>query len=727
MNPTTVAHERDTSPTLLDRAGEDPSVQQHSGRWDPVFKMPNVAIHTHLLPNGKVLFWGRRDDPGGSMHEHSCTPHVWTPGTETFTATESPALADGGTVNLFCSGHTFLPDGRLLVMGGHLRDGDGVNQACVFDPEDNSWTALPLMNSGRWYPTATSLPDGRVLVLSGSFFNGHTDVINTVPQIWDGIRWQSIADFVAPPLYPRMHVTPEGRVFMSGSNAATHLLDTHGTGRWSTLPEPGGVRPNGERQYGPAVSYEPGKVVYMGGGNDAGTDLPSAANDAIDLESTLPAWHTVASMRFPRRQHNATILADGTVLVTGGTSGPGFNDVSPGQPVHAAELWNPTSGTWTTLAAEDVDRCYHATALLLPDASVLSAGGGEWMVGDRPNDPADTHRDGQVFHPPYLFRGPRPRIDAAPDELKYGGTFTVEVDGPEIGRVTLLRLSSVTHSFNSNQRFNSLTFTAQGGVLEVTAPPGPEVCPPGHYMLFALSTAGVPSIASMVRIGSSIADAADAAGGSAAMADTARAPAHARSQPFLSGEDDLQDWDREAQRESGGSRVTIGLTAQCPYGLGACWGGAYEALSRLEGVAAVRPVANTADSTATIYLREPGLPNLEQWQEQFAHWANGSYAFRGVEVELDGTVHERNGDLYLKAPNVSPPVRLEALQPGQELAWDLRTRHCRNASEDEHAALERLVEQWRRRDADDLSVRVTGPIRNTDSGWSLSIRLYEDT
>jgi hypothetical protein len=98
------------------------------GRWDPMFPLPNVAIHTHVLPDGKVLFWGRRDDPNGSMNEHACTPHVWDPTTGTSTSTPRPTLADGTTVNLFCSGHTFLPDGRLLVAGGHLTDGNGVNQ-----------------------------------------------------------------------------------------------------------------------------------------------------------------------------------------------------------------------------------------------------------------------------------------------------------------------------------------------------------------------------------------------------------------------------------------------------------------------------------------------------------------------------------------------------------------------------------------------------------------------
>ena len=163
--------------------------------------------------------------------------------------------------------------------------------------------------------------------------------------------------------------------------------------------------------------YAPGKVVYVGGGNDAGSDLPTAAVEVIDLTEPTPRWRPATPMHHRRRQHNATLLPDGTVLVTGGTGGPGFNDVSAGSPVHTAELWDPATDAWTTLAAEAVDRCYHATALLLPDATVLSAGGGEFMAGAEPNAPADTHRNAQIFRPPYLFRGSRPVITTAPSEL----------------------------------------------------------------------------------------------------------------------------------------------------------------------------------------------------------------------------------------------------------------------------------------------------------------------
>ena len=441
------------------------SAWAHLGRWDPVFELPNVAIHTHVLPNKKVLFWGRRGTPGGSMDEHECMPHIWDPRTGELTPTPQPRRADGATVNLFCSGHAFLPDGQLLVVGGHATDGDGLDQACVYDFRGNTWTALPVMNERRWYPTATTLSDGSVLVSSGSYKDNGRVIINDVPQIWDGHQWTPGACFTDLPLYLR------------------------------------GLRKHGDRKDGRSVNYDTGKAIHIGGSNDEATELPTAAADLLDLCANHPAWRETASMHFPRRRHNATILADGTVLVTGGTSGPGFNDLSPGKPVHVAELWNPATQEWKTLAAEEVDRCYHSTAVLLPDATVLSAGGGEFTIGNEPNDPQDSHRNAQIFHPPYLFRGPRPEITSAPEEVTYGEIFSLDTSGAEIGKITSVRLPSVTHDSDHSQRINDLRFRGDHGSVTIAAPEQPEVCPPGHYMLFVLSKAGVPSVARIMRIG----------------------------------------------------------------------------------------------------------------------------------------------------------------------------------------------------------------------------------
>ena len=185
-------------------------------------------------------------------------------------------------------------------MGGHLNDGSGSDQASTYDYRNNAWTPLPKMNNGRWYPTVTALPDGRMLVISGSF----QQMNNAIPQIWDGNAFKDIVSFFGLPLYPRMHIASDGRVFMAGSNVTTYLLNI-GTNSWTPLPAPGGLRRNGERQYAPSVMYDVDKVIYIGGGNDPGTNVPTAKQKP--LTSTLLrqhgraqrgcTWHAAITMR----------------------------------------------------------------------------------------------------------------------------------------------------------------------------------------------------------------------------------------------------------------------------------------------------------------------------------------------------------------------------------------------------------------------------------------------
>jgi glycosidase len=699
------------------------------GEWKPKFSLPNVAIHTHLLPDGKVLFWGRRDQPHLTLDEHFCTPQIWDPATGETKATPQPLAADGRTkVNLFCSGHTFLPDGRLLVVGGHWLDGEGIDQASVYDYRANSWTALPAMNKGRWYPTAVTLHDGTALVMSGSFAgpNG-TQPINEIQQVWDGERWHELVNFHGMPLFPRVHAAPNGQVFMSGPLTQTYLLDTNGPGNWTPLPPPGGLRDNSQRDYAPSVLYDVGKVTFIGGGNDQPTRIPTTAAEIIDVAAANPAWRPTGNMHHPRRQHNATILPDGTVLVTGGTKGgggslknPGFNDLSPGEPIHPAELWDPATGQWTELAAEAVDRCYHSTAILLPDATVLSAGGGEYRPdggGGGENAPQDSHRDAQIYHPPYLFRGARPDLTAAPDEVGYGQSFPVGTSHPEeIALVSWIRLSSVTHSFNMDQRINFLAFSVARGGLTITAPATADVCPPGYYMLFLLNKEKVPSISKILRI---------AAPAVPRRAATARASTP-RTQPIpVEAQMSTAELDRAITGRAIGTSAAIGLTSRCPYGLGACWGGAYEALQQLDGVAAVRPIANAADSMAEVFLHGDTLPDVNRWAQQIAQVANGSYDFRGVEVIVKANVNAQNGRFGLTGPSIDKQVLLAPLEQVEKVQFDRATGTAKPALPEEHSAYERLVARYRDAGAADLPVHVTGPLRQTSTGWTLHVRDFD--
>ena len=502
------------------------------GKWGKPFRLPNVGIHAHMLPNGLVLMWGRRDNPNQSLDTDTpsrlqpgappappatCTPFLLNPATGVVVPTPRPMHGNPAiNANLFCSGHAFLPDGRLLVAGGHLADRLGLDQATIYDPVFGTWTPTALMNHGRWCPTALSLADGSVLVLSGSIQPATATTqgfIDLVPQVWSNGRWTSImqmpagasddADTGGPTdLDPRLHVASTGLVWMT-SLTQTWTLDISNGGKWTAVPNV--KRINGFRDCAPSVLYDLDRVIFIGGGNP-----PTANAEIIDLSQAQPAWQATGPMHFPRRQHNATILPDGTVLVTGGTrsggSGPpqNFNNLDPGQPVHIAELWNPTTGQWTQLAAEQTDRCYHSTAVLLPDATVLSAGSGEFFPIEgkkQQNDPQDSHRDAQVFSPPYLFRGDRPVITSAPALVHYGDEFEVgTAQSADILHVSWIRLSCVTRSFNANQRLTFLSHHAGARSLKVTAPATPNICPPGHYMLFILNRQGVPSTAAIVQI-----------------------------------------------------------------------------------------------------------------------------------------------------------------------------------------------------------------------------------
>ena len=339
-----------------------------------------------------------------------------------------------------------------------------------------------------------------------------------MPQVWSNGDWTTLEQIAvgAFDLYPRLHVASSGLVWMT-SLVQTWTLDVSEGGQWT--PVPNVLRLNGLRDYAPSVLYDVDKVIFIGGGNP-----PTGNAETIDLGQAQPAWKATGAMNFPRRQHNATILPDGTVLVTGGTRGggapgtpEGFNDLDPGQPVHMAELWDPATGQWTELAAEKMDRCYHSTAVLLPDATVLSAGSGEFFPVEaitQENDPQDSHRDAQVFSPPYLFKGPRPAITSAPASVHYGDEF--EVGTRPAGRYRARQLDSPVLRDPLVQHEPALQLPlvppAAGG-LAVTAPASPNVCPPGHYMLFILNQQGVPSTATMVEIAAPAAAAAAAAGG----------------------------------------------------------------------------------------------------------------------------------------------------------------------------------------------------------------------
>jgi len=341
------------------------------------------------------------------------------------------------------------------------------------------------MNAGRWYPTVTTLANGDVLVVSGNIDNSVGE--NVLPEVFQtqSGTWRDLTNAqISLDLYPRMFLAPNGRVFYASPSTVTRYLDTSGTGAWTVVAN---RSVDVYRDYDSAVMYAAGKVLVVGGG-----DPPTSTAEVIDLNAASPAWRSVAPMAVARRHLNATLLPDGQILVTGGTSGPGFNNTDT--PVFAAEMWDPATETWSTMASQQFPRLYHSGAVLLPDGRVLTTGGDATAGGiDVPQ--------AEVYEPPYLFTGVRPPINAAPTAVVYGQTFVVATpNAASITQVTWIRLSSVTHAFNMNQRINRLSFSQAAGGLNVVAPANTDLTPPGHYMLYILNSQGVPSVASIVHI-----------------------------------------------------------------------------------------------------------------------------------------------------------------------------------------------------------------------------------
>jgi hypothetical protein len=472
-----------------------------TGKWDPPVQWAIVPLHISLLPTGKVLAWGKFEAGTQAM----ANPRLWNPAV----GPPTTAATVGADTMLFCAGQTLMADGRVMVSGGHKEDDRGLDVTNIFDPVSETWASgLAKMALGRWYPTVTTMSDGKVVTVAGRDANSN-EVL--VPEIWENNRWVRLPGASLKfPYYPRQFLAPNGKLFYAGERVRSRWLDvdlvtTNGRGKWTSAASLDHLW-KFNRDYGSAAMYDTGKILYVGGGGDPNwstTDpkasAPTATAETIDLNLTGPRWVVTDPMHFPRRHLNATILPDGHVLVTGGTTAGGFNTISGA--VHAAEDWNPASGHWTQLASNSIDRVYHSVSLLLPDGTVLHGASGDANIPRTP-DPYPRQANHEIFRPPYLFKGARPVITSlSSTTVGYGQTITVTTPyAAQITAARWIRLGSVTHAFDADQRANTLPVTRGSGQVKVTTPSNSRRAPPGYYMLFLLNRNGVPSPGVFVRV-----------------------------------------------------------------------------------------------------------------------------------------------------------------------------------------------------------------------------------
>ncbi len=473
------------------------------GQWSTLpFLMTINPIHVALMHNGKILVTtGSGNCPPTQSGCPSGPPYGASNHSGAVVLDPIGQSITQLSVNwdMFCNSMTVLADGRVFINGGTLAFDPfkGIQKSSIFDPATNTFNDTPDMAHGRWYPSVLLLGDGRIMTFSGFLETGETT--NTTVEIYTvGSGWsQPYAAPYTPDLYPRLHLLPNGKVFVSGSPPISELFDPSTT-TWTLNVAT--TNYGSQRTYGssvllpltPANNYDP-RVMILGGNNPA-----TATTELIDLGSSKPAWAWGPDMSQPRIEMDAVMLPTGKILAVGGSA----HDEDATTASLNADLYDPASNSFSSAGANAYPRLYHTVALLLPDATV-------WLGGSNPaRGTYEPHME--IYQPAYLFTrdannnlvpATRPTIANAPSHIAWGGSFTISTpDAANTSQAVLLRPGSSTHAFDMDQRLIAMSFTAGSGTLTVTAPPNSNIAPPGYYMLFLINSKGVPSVASFLLL-----------------------------------------------------------------------------------------------------------------------------------------------------------------------------------------------------------------------------------
>ena len=468
------------------------------GAFGPVQPWPSVPIHWVLTPDGRLLSFGATSDGRqGGQRDLS----VWDPA-RGFTPEAFTLLPITTRVNNFCAGQWLMPDsGDVLITGGTQNTPlryQGIAATTVFRSAGASLDRVADLQWRRWYPTALGTADGQVLVLGGRVdpaTPGSPAVPALVPELYHPATgtWRVLEGAASAGAfglnrsswyYPRAWLGPQALPVIAGRNGSLYQLDPAGAGQLTRLA--GGL-PH-QDPFLPALMTAPGRLLLVGAGRRV---------SLVDLNTRPPTVQDGAPISRHRRYGNATLLPDGQVLVNGGVDAP--DNRLEGAHLEA-ELWNPADGQWRPAASAALPRLYHGNAILLPDATVLTGGGG--LPGPL------TNANVEVYYPPYLYRrdgsglpAERPLIDTQAIARGWGEALELPWSGPRaIARLTLIGTGQATHAFNAGQRLVELPFSDDGAVLRTRLPATRGELPPGFYLLFALDRDGVPSNGKIVRV-----------------------------------------------------------------------------------------------------------------------------------------------------------------------------------------------------------------------------------
>mgnify|MGYP006267538375 CR=1 FL=1 len=473
------------------------------GEWSAVMSWPIIAIHAILTPDGKILTYGTDtlgNQGAGLVYD------LWDP-----TTGAHQTLTKATATDIFCSASVLVPEtDEILIVGGDARPlgqpNLGVSDVNTFDYRTQQIVFSPdgPMRHPRWYPTAVTLADGNVVVFGGKGGedrggDGFSGQGIAVPELYQpGVGWRELTGaqsdlFSEDWWYPRAWLLSTGEIMTFGGQQ--RAADSTPDGIWLVDPAGNGsIEKIGdfptalEFWYStPAIMYAPDRFLIL-------DDSFSGGLWKLDMTSGSPVVTQVGSLGARRLWSDMTVLADGTVMINGGSR---FHNSLSGVSFDVA-IWDPRTNGITTGASEATPRLYHSTSILLEDGRVLSVGGGA------PGPLVNTNAE--IYSPGYLFDADgslatRPVITDAPELVAPRGTFDIQLDdAADITRLTFVKNGSVTHSLNMESRAIDLAFTRSGNTLTVDPPDNSNILTPGYWMLFAWNSAGTPSVAASIKV-----------------------------------------------------------------------------------------------------------------------------------------------------------------------------------------------------------------------------------
>ncbi len=383
---------------------------------------------------------------------------------------------------------------------------EGTKDAYIFDVRTSRFVKVNSMNYARWYPTLAELGNGMVMAMSG--LNGQGQITMNSEFFNPSSRRWSQGPVHGFPTYPATFLTENGQLFFTGSNSgygpSTAAWRTPGFWNVRTnifRPVPGLADPQ-DLETSASVLLPPAQeqtLMVLGGGGVGQSDSSTARTALIDVAAPDPHWVKGPDLAQPTRYPITVLLPTDEVLVTGGSR---YYRGMHGSDNRDTRIYHVATNSFSWAASSITGRDYHSGGLLLPDGSVLTLGGNPLFGNHEDTAPQTFNQEIDVYDPPYMFRGARPRIVTVPAILKRRHSYLIKVSpASSIRYLRLMRPDNPTHVTDVNERSIAVPFTpsVRGG-LKVTIPSNPDLIPPGYYMLFAVNSQGIPSAGHWVRV-----------------------------------------------------------------------------------------------------------------------------------------------------------------------------------------------------------------------------------